>query len=173
VKKSVEDLLQVSGLDYTIFRVTTLATDMSVLLGNRLKKKGWAPMFMKREEKVRPILPEDLARCMVDALDNSKASRRIVEVAGEEEYTFVELRDLFSKVLNKKVRFIFLPLKLAYFMAGIADGLTSGEYNARGLVSAFTGGSTCDISEMKEIFAITQGSFAKHLEGYFQNQGAI
>jgi len=171
VKKSVEDLLQVSGLDYTIFRVTTLATDMSVLLGNRLKKKGWAPMFMKREEKVRPILPEDLARCMVDALDNSRASHKIVEVAGEEEYTFVELRDLFSKVLNKKVRFIFLPLKLAYFMAGIVDSLTSGEYNARGLVSAFTGGSTCDISEMKEIFAVTQGSFATHLKDYFQHQG--
>lgn len=170
VKKSVEDLLQVSGLDYTIFRVTTLATDMSVLLGNRLKKKGWAPMFMKREEKVRPILPEDLARCMVDALDNSRASRRIVEVAGEEEYTFVELRDLFSKVLNKKVRFIFLPLKLAYFMAGIVDSLTSGEYNARGLVSAFTGGSTCDISEMKEIFAVTQGSFETHLKDYFQKE---
>ena len=170
VKKSVEDLLQVSGLDYTIFRVTTLATDMSVLLGNRLKKKGWAPMFMKREEKVRPILPEDLARCMVDALDNSRASHKIVEVAGEEEYTFVELRDLFSKVLNKKVRFIFLPLKLAYFMAGIADGLTSGEYNARGLVSAFTGGSTCDISEMKEIFAVTQGSFETHLKDYFQKE---
>jgi len=170
VKKSVEDLLQVSGLDYTIFRMTTLATDMSVLLGNRLKKKGWAPMFMKREEKVRPILPEDLARCMVDALDNSKASRRIVEVAGEEEYTFVELRDLFSKVLNKKVRFVFLPLKLAYFMAGIVDGLTSGEYNARGLVSAFTGGSTCGISEMKEIFAVTQGSFETHLKDYFQKE---
>jgi NADH dehydrogenase len=167
VKKSVEDLLRVSGLDYTIFRVTTLATDMSVLLGNRLKKKGWAPMFMKREEKVRPILTEDLARCMVDALDNSKASHKIVEMAGEEEYTFVELGDLFSKVLNKKVRFIFVPLKLAYFMAGIVDGLTSGEYNARGLVSAFTGGSTCDISEMKEIFAITQGSFATHLKDYF------
>jgi uncharacterized protein YbjT (DUF2867 family) len=172
VKKSVEDLLQVSGLDYTIFRVTTLATDMSVLLGNRLKKKGWAPMFMKREEKVRPILPEDLAKCMVDALDNSKASRRIVEVAGEEEYTFVELRDLFSRVLNKNVRFIFVPIKLAYFMAGMVDMLTSGEYNARGLVSAFTGGSTCDISEMKEIFTITQGSFATHLRDYFQNQGA-
>ncbi len=170
VKKSVEDLLRVSGLDYTIFRVTTLATDMSVLLGNRLKKKGWAPMFMKREEKVRPILTEDLARCMVDALDNSKASHKIVEVAGEEEYTFVELGDLFSKVLNKKVRFIFVPLKLAYFMAGIVDGLTSGEYNARGLVSAFTGGSTCDISEMKEIFAITQGSFATHLKDCFPKE---
>lgn len=170
VKKSVEDLLQVSGLDYTIFRVTTLATDMSVLLGNRLKKKGWVPMFMKREEKVRPILTEDLARCMVDALDNSKASHKIVEVAGEEEYTFVELGDLFSKVLNKKVRFVFVPLKLAYFMAGIVDGLTSGEYNARGLVSAFTGGSTCDISEMKEIFAITQGSFATHLKDYFPKE---
>jgi len=170
VKKVVEDLLQISGLDYTIFRVTTLATDMSVLLGNRLKKKGWAPMFMKREEKVRPILPKDLARCMVDALDNSKASHKIVEVAGEEEYTFVELRDLFSKVLHKKVSFVFIPPKLAYFLAGFVDSFTSGEYNARGLVSAFTGGSTCDISEMKNIFTINQGSFAKYLEDYFQDQ---
>jgi uncharacterized protein YbjT (DUF2867 family) len=167
VKKAVEDLLQISGLDYTIFRVTTLATDMSVLLGNRLKEKGWAPMLMRREEKVGPILPGDLAKCMVDALNNSKASHKIVEVAGEEEYTFVELRDLFSKALNKKVRFIFIPPKLAYFLAGMVDSFTSGEYNARGLISAFTGGSTCDISEMKNIFNITQGSFAKYLEDYF------
>ncbi len=168
-KKSVEDLLKISGLDYTIFRVTTLATDMSVLLGNSLKKKGWAPMFMKREEKVRPILLEDLARCMVDALDNKRASYKVVEVAGEEEYTFVELRDLFSKVLDKKVRFVFVPSKLAYFVAGIIDILTDRVYNAKGLVSAFTGGSTCDISEMKDIFNINQGSFAKYLEDYFQN----
>jgi len=168
-KKSVEDLLKISGLDYTIFRVTTLATDMSVLLGNSLKKKGWAPMFMKREEKVRPILLEDLARCMVDALDNKKASCKVVEVAGEEEYTFVELNHLFSKVLNKKVRFIFVPSKIAYFLAGIIDILTDRVYNAKGLVSAFTGGSTCDISEMKDIFSINQGSFGKYLEDYFQN----
>jgi NADH dehydrogenase len=168
-KKSVEDLLKISGLDYTIFRVTTLATDMSVLLGNSLKKKGWAPMFMKREEKVRPILLEDLARCMVAALDNKRASYKVVEVAGEEEYTFVELRDLFSKVLDKKVRFVFVPSKLAYFVAGIIDILTDRVYNAKGLVSAFTGGSTCDISEMKDIFSINQGSFAKYLEDYFQN----
>jgi len=168
-KKSVEDLLKISGLDYSIFRVTTLATDMSVLLGNRLKKKGWAPMFMKREEKVRPILLKDLARCMVDALDNKKASYKVVEVAGEEEYTFVELNHLFSKVLNKKVSFIFIPSKIAYFVAGIVDVLTDRVYNAKGLVSAFTGGSTCDISEMKDIFSINQGSFGKYLEDYFQN----
>ena len=170
VKKVVEDLLQVSGLDYTIFRVTTLATDMSVLLGNRLKKKRWALMFMKREEKVRPILPEDLARCMVDALDNKKASYKILEVAGEEEYTFVELRDLFSKILSKKVNFVFLPPKLAYFIAGVVDSFTGRAYNAKGLVSAFTGGSTCDISEMKGIFNINQRSFAKYLEDYFQSR---
>ncbi len=168
VKKTVEDLLRISGLDYTIFRVTTLATDMSALLGNSLKRRGWSPMFMRREEKVRPILPEDLAWCMADALDNKKASRAIVEVAGEEEYTFVELRDLFSHVLNKKVRFIFIPPQVAYFIAGLVDSFTGRAYNAKGLVSAFTGGSTCDISQMKEIFSIKQGSFAQYLEDYFK-----
>ena len=169
VKKAVEDLLRVSGLDYTVFRVTTLATDMSVLLGERLKKKGWVPLCMKSEEKVRPILPRDLARCMVDALHNASASRRIVEMAGEEEYTFAELRDLFSRVLQKRVRFIFVPPPVAYGIATVVDNITGRAYNARGLVSAFTGGSTCDLSEMKRIFPITQGSFAHYLEEYFHS----
>ena len=170
VKKTVEDLLKVSGLDYTIFRVTTLATDMSALLGESLKRRGWSPLFMKREEKVRPILPKDLAQCMVDALDNKKASHAVVEVAGEEEYTFVALRDLFSRVLQKKVRFIFIPSTLAYFLAAVVDSVTGKAYNAKGLVSAFTGGSTCDISQMKEMFAIKQGSFAQYLEDYFRSE---
>ena len=169
VKKTVEDLLKISGLDYTIFRVTTLATDMSALLGESLKRRGWSPLFMKPEEKVRPILPRDLAQCMVDAVDNKKASHAVVEVAGEEEYTFVALQDLFSQVLRRKVRFIFIPPQLAYFLAAVADSFTGKAYNARGLVSAFTGGSTCDISQMKEIFAIKQGSFAQYLEDYFRS----
>jgi hypothetical protein len=73
-------------------------------------------------------------------------------------------------VLHKKVRFVFIPPKLAYFFAGIVDIFTGGVYKAKGLVSAFTGGSTCDISEMKDIFTVKQGSFAKYLEEYFQNQ---
>ena len=172
VKKAVEDLLKSSGLDYTIFRVTTLATDMSALLGESLKRRGWSPMFMKREEKVRPILPKDLARCMVDALDNKKASHAVVEVAGEEEYTFVALQNLFSRVLRKQVRFIFIPTKVAYGIAAVVDSFTGKVYNAKGLVSAFTGGSTCDISQMQEMFSITQGSFSHYLEAYFSSDSA-
>ncbi len=168
IKKMVEDLLSVSGLDYTVFRVTTLATDMSMLLGNRLLKKGWAPLFMKSREKIRPILLEDLAWCMADALDNPKASCRVVEVAGKEEYTFVAFQELFCKAIGKRVRFIFIPLPLVNFIASCIDFATNCRYNARGLVSAFTGGSTCDITEMEKIFNVQQGSFARYLEVYFR-----
>lgn len=168
IKKVVEDLLFVSGLDYTVFRVTTLATDMSLLLGNSLNKRGWTPMIMNRQEKVRPILLEDLAWCISDAILNPKASSKVIEVAGEEEYTFLELQDLFCRYIGKKVRFFFIPLPFANFIASCLDFMTNSRYNARGLVSAFTGGSTCDIAEMKEIFKLKQGSFAKHLEDYFE-----
>jgi uncharacterized protein YbjT (DUF2867 family) len=167
IKKVVEDLLAVSGIDYTVFRVTTLATDMSLLLGNRLLKKGWAPLFMKPYEKIRPILLEDLSWCMADALDNQKASCRVIEVAGKEEYDFISFQELFRKASGKPVRFVFIPLWLTNFIASCIDFATNSRYNARGLVSAFTGGSTCDISEMEKIFAIQQGSFAQHLENFF------
>ncbi len=167
IKKMVEDLLAVSGLDYTVLRVTSLATDMSLLLGNTLQKKGRAPILMKRHEKIRPILLEDLAWCMADCLTNPKASHKVIEVAGEEEYTFMEFQELFSQALGKKVRFIFIPLPLANFIAGCIDFVTRNQYNARGLVSAFTGGSTCDITQMQQIFRLQQGSFAQHLKDYF------
>lgn len=167
VKRMVEDLLSVSGLDYTVFRVTTLATDLVHLLGNSLKKRGFTPMLMKRDDRVRPILVEDLARCMVNALGNTRASGKIIEIGGEDEYTFEELRELYCKALGKKVRFIYLPLPLAGFIAATVDYLTGDRYNARGLVSAFSGGSTCDITEAKTIFTIPFGNFRDYLMEYF------
>jgi len=163
----VEDLLTVSGLDYTVFRVTTLATDLVHLLGNSLKKRGFSPMLMKPEERVRPILVEDLAQCMVNALNNPASSRRIIEIGGEDEYTFEELRELYCKALGKNVRFIYLPLPLARLIAATVDYLTGDRYNAKGLVSAFSGGSTCDIAEAKKIFNIPFGNFRDYLMSYF------
>lgn len=173
IKKLVEDLLCVSGLDYTVLRVTSLATDMSLLLGNSLKKKGRAPMVMKRHEKIRPVLPEDLAWCLADAIDNPRAINKVIEVAGEEEYTFLELQELFCRTIGKKVRFRFIPLTLAYFVASCVDFKTKNRYNARGLISAFTGGSTCDIREMRDVFRVKQGSFARHLEDYFKTGSVV
>jgi uncharacterized protein YbjT (DUF2867 family) len=125
-------------------------------------------MFMKKHEKVRPILPEDLAWCVAEAIDSREAAYRTIEVAGEEEYSFTELQELFCRVLNKNVRFRFIPPSLAHAIARVVDFLTDNKYNATGLLSAFTGGSTCDITEMKNIFKIEQGSFARHLEDYFR-----
>lgn len=170
IKKMVEDLLSVSSLDYTVLRITSLATDMSMLIGETLLKRGWAPLLMKPHEKIRPILLDDLARCMADAIDNPLASRRIIEVAGEEEYDFREFEKLFCEALGKKIRFIFVPLPLSNFVAGCADFATANRYNARGLVSAFTGGSTCDITGMQRIFPFRQGSFAAYLKDYFKNR---
>lgn len=172
IKKMVEDLLTVSGLDYTALRITSLATDMSMLIGATLRKRGWAPMLMKPHEKIRPILLEDLAWCMADAIENPLASCRIIEVAGEEEYDFRQFEKLFCTVLGKKVRFIFVPPALASFIAGCVDFATKNQYNARGLVSAFTGGSTCDITGMKQVFSCKQGSFAAYLSDYFKNTPA-
>lgn len=172
IKKTVEDLLTVSGLDYTVLRITSLATDMSMLTGQTLRKRGWAPMLMKPHEKIRPILLDDLAWCMADAIDNPRASRRVIEVAGTEEYNFREFEKLFCRILGKRVRFIFVPLALANFIAGCVDFATKNQYNARGIVSAFTGGSTCDITDMQQVFTRKQGSFAAYLEDYFKNTPA-
>jgi len=163
IKKTVEDLLIVSGMDYTVLRITSLATDMSLLLGASLKKKGRAPVIMKKTEKIRPILLEDLSGCIVDSINNKKAKDKIIEVAGKEEYTFLELQDLFSEAIGRKVRLIFVPLLLANTVAYLIDSLTAKKYNACGLVSAFTGGSTCDMKDMNMVFNLNQGSFKKYL----------
>jgi len=76
--------------------VRKVVTDLSLLLGTRLKRKGWAPMLMRKYEKVCPILPEDLAWCIVDAIDNEKASYKIKQgsFARHLEDCLKEKRDL-------------------------------------------------------------------------------
>jgi len=170
IKKTIEDLLIISGLDYTVLRITSLATDMSLLLGSSLKKRGIAPVLMKKLERISPILLEDLAYCITDSINNSKASNKIIEVAGKEEYTFLELQDLFSEAIGKKIHLIFVPFLIANSIAYIVDAITINKCNARGLVSAFTGGSTCNISEMNNIFDLEQGSFKKYLVDHFNSQ---
>lgn len=169
IKKMIEDLLIISGLDYTVLRITSLATDMSLLLGSSLKKRGFAPVIMKRLERISPILLEDLSFCITDSIHNPKASNNIIEVAGNEEYTFLELQDLFSEAIGKKIRLIFVPLLIANIIAYIMDSITINKFNARGLVSAFTGGSTCDISIMNDIFRLEQGSFKEYLTAHFKD----
>jgi uncharacterized protein YbjT (DUF2867 family) len=142
---------------------------MSLLLGSSLKKRGFAPVIMKRLERISPILLEDLSFCITDSIDNPKASNNIIEVAGKEEYTFLELQDLFSEAIGKKIRLIFVPLLIANIIAYIMDSITINKFNARGLVSAFTGGSTCDISIMNDIFRLEQGSFKEYLTEHFKD----
>jgi len=167
IKKMIEDLLILSGMDYTVLRITTLATDMSLLLGAVLKKRGIAPVIMKKNDRVRPILLADLAACVVSAIDNRRAAKRIIEVAGKEEYTFLELEALFTTAIGKKVRLVFIPSRVAELIAVVIDSLTRCKYNGRGLVSAFSGGSTCDIGEMDRVFQVKQGSFRDYLNSHF------
>ena len=164
IKKLVEDLLRVSGMDYTILRVTTLATDMSQLTGKSLARRGWAPCLMRPTERIRPVLLEDLAWCMAESCVNARASCATVDIGGAEEYTFRELEQLFCRAIGRRVRLVFIPPGLAAAVARIVDALTGCRFNARGLVAAFTGGSTCDIAAMNRIFAPHQGSFARHLD---------
>ena len=169
IKKMIEDLLIISGLDYTVLRITSLATDMSLLLGSSLEKRGFAPVLMKRHEMISPILLEDLSFCVTDSIHNPKDLNNIIEVAGKEEYTFLELQNLFSAAIGKKTRLIFVPILISNSIAYIVDSITINKFNARGLVSAFTGGSTCDISNMNDIFKRDQGSFKEYLTDHFKN----
>ncbi len=157
-------------MDYTVLRITSPATDTSLLLGSTFQKRGFAPVIMKKLEKISPIILEDLSKCIVDSLNNKKASDKIIEVAGKEEYTFLELRDLFSGAIGRKVRLIFIPLFIANSVACVIDSLTFRKYNALGLVSAFTGGSTCDITDMNTVFKTDQCSFKQYLMDCFDDK---
>ena len=82
----------------------------------------------------------------------------------------MKLKGMFKSSLSKKIRLIFIPLLLANTIAYIIDSVNFNRFNARGLVSAFTGGSTCDITTMNDIFRLDQGSFKKYLIDHFKDR---
>ena len=103
-KEKFVDALKSSGIDYTVVRPNGFYSDMKDFL--QMANSGRIFLFGSGEQKFNPIHGEDLARIIVDTIDeNSKE----LTVGGPDILSLNDISELALKALDKPIKIVHLP----------------------------------------------------------------
>jgi uncharacterized protein YbjT (DUF2867 family) len=166
VKQLVANALEVSGLDYTVFKPSGFFSDFTRAAG-LIKKRGIMPAMGSPENRVQGIYMGDLAYCMIDSLSNEKARKRVFLIGGPEALTYRQIAGIYEKLLNRKVRVLPIPGGFQKFVGFTVDTFTGYRYDILGFIDAFSSGdSTCDNTPLHEVFDIKLKTFEDYLSAF-------
>ena len=103
-KENFVDALKVSGLNYTIVRPNGFFSDMKDFL--QMAKSGRVYLFGSGNQKFNPIHGEDLARAIVDTLDEYNKE---FTIGGPDVFSLNEISGLALQALEKPIKIVHLP----------------------------------------------------------------
>ncbi|WP_111307325.1 SDR family oxidoreductase [Confluentibacter sediminis] len=103
-KEKFVDALKASGLNYTIVRPNGFFSDMKDFL--QMAKSGRVYLFGSGNQKFNPIHGEDLARAIIDSLDDNNKE---LTIGGPDVLSLNDISKLALKALNKPEKIVHLP----------------------------------------------------------------
>ncbi|WP_338359554.1 SDR family oxidoreductase [Yeosuana marina] len=103
-KEKFVDALKASGLNYTIVRPNGFFSDMKDFL--QMAKSGRIYLFGSGHQKFNPIHGKDLARAIVDSLEDRNKE---LTIGGPDILSLNDISKLALKSLNKPIKITHLP----------------------------------------------------------------
>jgi uncharacterized protein YbjT (DUF2867 family) len=103
-KEKLCDYLKSSGLDYCIIRPNGFFSDMGDFL--KMAKGGRIYLFGDGKLKLNPIHGKDLAKVVVDSIDQNEQE---INVGGPDLFSQNEIAELALKACGKPVKIVHLP----------------------------------------------------------------
>ncbi len=123
-KLETERLVQASGLSYAIIRPTIVFGEEEVLINNITWLLRKMPVFAVPGDgryRLQPVHVGDVARLAVSAAADKQNT--IVDAAGPEIFTFVELLERLKKIANSHCLLVHVPARLALGLSSVLGGL--------------------------------------------------
>lgn len=121
-KEKLGDYLKSSGLNYCIIRPNGFFSDMGEFL--KMAKKGSVYLFDDGEFKLNPIQGADLAKAVVDSINQEKNE---INIGGPDMFSQNEIAELAFKAYSKPPKIIHLPDWVRKFALWIVRTFTSSK----------------------------------------------
>ncbi len=110
IKYQIEEYLKASGLSYTILRPTAFMEFWAGLIGMPIIERGQTTIFGRGENPINFVSVEDVARYAVIALENPLARNRVIEIAGPQNLSALQVAATFERLAGRKARKRHVPL---------------------------------------------------------------
>ena len=162
-KRAVEQFLEKSDLDYTVFRPSGLFHDFVEVFKPQIMK-GQVRGLGDGSLAMQPLSPKDLSRCIVGALKNTKATRKIFDIGGPERFTYNEAISLVAKYMGKEPKISYTPFWLASALAYIINWIKPGGFLQPDWIEILTMDSVADVEPIKETFHIDLETIKHYLQ---------
>jgi NADH dehydrogenase len=123
-----EEYVRQSGLRYTIFRPAVIFGEGSGFVKTMLsllEKPFFIPIAGSGESRVQPVYVGDVAKAIVDAIEDSQTDNKTIELGGPAVYTYRQIIEILSRARGVDKPKIIIPLALlkmvAFFLEKLMD----------------------------------------------------
>ena len=177
-KYRAEQLVQQSGLDWTIFRPALIHgpggefTRMEAAFARKHKPPFlFMPYFGKGllgtggAGRLQPVYVKDVARAFVDALENPRTIGEIYPLAGSQSVTWPELHRAFAKAVVGKNRLVAaMPVWVARLQVVLGIARLAG-FNRDQIIMSQED-NTADLAKFRDHFGFEPSAFEAALSQY-------
>ena len=149
-----------SGLDYTIFRASYIIgkTDYLTKALSKQMKKGVIIIPGSGKYRLQPISVSDVAKIILEAINEKKFSKKILDLVGPQKMSFEDFVKLFTK--NTSVKIQKINLESAY---DEAKRNTRSVYGLESL-NILVGDYTSDGKQLKKLSDVKLTTVAEFLQ---------
>ena len=149
-----------SGLDYTIFRASYIIgkTDYLTKALSKQMKKGVIIIPGSGKYRLQPIYVADVAKIILEAINEKKFSKKILDLVGPQKMSFEDFVKLFTK--NTSVKIQKINLESAY---DEAKRNTRSVYGLESL-NILVGDYTSDGKQLKKLSDVKLTTVAEFLQ---------
>ena len=166
-----EQLLKNSGVDYVIFR-PSLVFGPEDKFFNMLKPMMHLPVIPvpgDGKTKFQPIYVEDIASCMVQAVEKEEPLNGIWEIGGSKQFTYDEMLDRMADVLDKAHRLkLHIPMPLMMVVARVVEKLFKKPFVTRDQLKMLSLDNATSQNAITEVFGIQPHRFSETLRKYWK-----
>jgi uncharacterized protein YbjT (DUF2867 family) len=156
-KKNAEQCIIETGIPYTILRPSGYFFDFRDLLAAAIA--GRYHVVNKGASKVQPLHQNDVAAILTASINHKKVFNKIIPLGGPEIFSYMELGQLFGRILKQKVNVIQLApekYKKEYFNSDVILFRASSD-------------SVLTKKELDNLYSLYPGLVMVTLEDYLNN----
>lgn len=168
-KWEAEEIVRSSGLDYTIFRPSTIfgrGDHFTTLFARAIRL--FPAVFVPGDGKSRmqPVSVNDVARAFAVSLRKKEAAGKTLDIAGPEALTLDEVIDRIGEAVGRKRQKVHVPMRLMSLNAFLLEKLLPRPPISREALKMLLEDNTTSMNALVEVFGIAPESLGDGMKSY-------
>lgn len=173
-KFAAEEQVRSSGIPWVVLRPSLIFGPGSAFVRQMVEVMRAAPLIRPvpgtGEYRFRPVHVDDVAECFTQALSNSAATERTINLVGGEELTLNQIAGEIASCLGVHKTVVHVPIPLMKLAAAFFSVLPITPPVTAVQIRMLEEGSTADPEPMRRIFGIEPIAFRAGLRKYLPGE---